>query len=306
MAALLAVSLSLLASTAAARDVPSNVRSFYDSIRAQPTCNNVLARGFTSVWDDTTASATYCGDHISDYNVVFLRENNGNLVDMDVDCDGLQGGPGDDGRCESSDDTQSITAFQWILEGYNVGQEDLNAKVHSYVVFGNVGDRPNWPHFDPQAYGIEPLSVMAVVCDNKLFYGVWGDINGDDGDMAMVGEASISLATACFGTSMNGNFGHTEKDVLYIAFPGRDAVPGANGAAWTAQSFDEFHSSISALGDRLIQRIGNTGGDGGDGGDDGGDDDDCSWAGHCQGAPCTTWDDCADSLTCTNGICSPP
>jgi hypothetical protein len=31
-------------------------------------------------------------------------------------------------------------------------------------------------------------------------YGIWGDTNGDDGDEAMVGEASISLATACFGS----------------------------------------------------------------------------------------------------------
>jgi hypothetical protein len=34
-----------------------------------------------------------------------------------------------------------------------------------------------------------------------------------------VGEASIALATACYGISVNGNSGHDENDVLYIAFP---------------------------------------------------------------------------------------
>lgn len=80
-------------------------------------------------------------------------------------------------------------------------------------------------------------------------------MNGDDGDYAMVGEASISLATACFGTDMNGDNGYDNNDVLYIAFPGSDAVPGADGAAWAAQSFDEFEASIEELGNRLIEQI---------------------------------------------------
>ena len=87
---------------------------------------------------------------------------------MDVDCDGEQNGRGDDGRCESSQDTQSITSFQWIIERYNKGINDLNANVHPYVVFGNEGTKSGWKTFDPQEYGIEPLSVMAVVCGDKL------------------------------------------------------------------------------------------------------------------------------------------
>ena len=94
----------------------------------------------------------------------------------------------------------------------------------------------------------------------------------------MVGEASISLATACFGKSMNGNFGHGEDDVLYIAFPGSDAVPGAKGAKWTAKNFDEFQSSITTLGDKLIKRIGSSSGGGGTT-----PPPTCSWPGHCQG-----------------------
>ncbi|KAG6018100.1 hypothetical protein E4U43_007573 [Claviceps pusilla] len=85
---------------------------------------------------------------------------------------------------------------------------------------------------------------------------IWGDENGDDGPQAMVGEASIALATACFGHGVNGNAGHDKNDVLYLAFPGKDAVPGAKGAKWNAQKFDAFEASIASLGDKLIKRIG--------------------------------------------------
>ena len=81
-------------------------------------------------------------------------------------------------------------------------------------------------------------------------------MNGDDGAQSMVGEASLSLATACYGNKMSGNMGHDEDDVLYIAFKGKEAVPGANGAKWNAGSFDEFHSSIQGLGHRLVAKIG--------------------------------------------------
>ena len=118
----------------------------------------------------------------------------------------------------------------------------------------------------------------------------------------MVGEASISLATACYGTGVNGNAGHDQADVLYIAFTGSDAVPGANGADWGADNYDDFAASISALGDKLIARIGQTSGGGGGGGDPG--TGTCSWAGHCAGAKCSTDDDCSDALTCQSGKCA--
>ncbi|KAI0147657.1 hypothetical protein GGR57DRAFT_476269 [Xylariaceae sp. FL1272] len=30
----------------------------------------------------------------------------------------------------------------------------------------------------------------------------------------------------------------------------------------------------------------------------------CSWAGHCIGCACTTFDDCSDDYVCTNGLCA--
>ena len=97
--------------------------------------------------------------------VIYLHGNGKQLANMDIDCDGQQGGAGEDGRCGSSGDTQSQTSFKDTIIDYKVGISDLNAKVHTYVVFGNDGTSPS---FDPQKYGIEPLSVMAVVCGNKL------------------------------------------------------------------------------------------------------------------------------------------
>jgi hypothetical protein len=87
---------------------------------------------------------------------------------MDIDCDGEQNGLGNDGRCGSSTDTQAVTSFQSTIEGYNKGITDLNANVHPYVVFGNEGSKHGWKTFDPREYGVEPLSVMAVVCGGKL------------------------------------------------------------------------------------------------------------------------------------------
>lgn len=43
----------LLASSASALDVPSNVRKFYDDLKAKGTCTNKLATGFfDSKFDD--------------------------------------------------------------------------------------------------------------------------------------------------------------------------------------------------------------------------------------------------------------
>lgn len=248
----------LLLGLVSGRDIPTNVKNFYDAVVAQGKCNDVLAGGFHSAEGDS-GKFSYCGDHVDDYNVIYIQGHNGRLANLDVDCDGIQGSKADDGRCKSSGDTQSITSFQDIVIGYKTGQKDLDANIHPYVVFGNTGTKPNWPTFNPQHYGIRPLSVMAVVCGDKLIYGIWGDENGDDDDEAMVGEASISLATACYGNDMNGDNGHDENDVLYIAFPGKDAVPGAKGASWTAAKYDTFEDSITALGDELIARIGNNG-----------------------------------------------
>ncbi|CAI6099512.1 unnamed protein product [Clonostachys chloroleuca] len=242
------------AAPAIARDVPANIRQFYDNVTSKSSCQNTLAGGFYSK-DGDSGKAVYCGDKL-DSGVIFLKGNGKTLVNMDIDCDGAQNGPADDGRCGNSGDTQSITSFQSTIKSYGAGINDVDAYIHPYVVFGNEGSKPGWATFNPEQYGIEPLSLMAVVCGNRLIYGVWADENGDDGEYPVVGEASISLATACYGKdAVDGNTAHDEDDVLYIAFTGSEAVPGASGAKWNAQSFSEFESSVQSLGDKLIQRI---------------------------------------------------
>lgn len=244
-----AAGLLVLSQGVAARDVPTNVRNFYNRVVANQKCPKLLKGGFHSTENDSQDFG-YCRD--TKTGAVYLQGQHAKLVNMDVDCDGKQGGAGNDGRCGASTDTQSETSFKDTVASYGVGVSDLNAKVHSYVVFGNDGTNPS---FRPDQYNIKPLSVMAVVCGNKMFYGVWGDENGNDGQ-PVVGEASISLATACFGkNNINGNQGHDQNDVLFIAFPGKEAVPGPNGAKWDAQSFNEFENSITALGNKLVAKL---------------------------------------------------
>lgn len=102
---------------------------------------------------------------------MYISGANGALVNMDVDCDGLQNGPGDDGRCGSSGDTQSQTSWDDTVAGYKKGVGKLNAYVHPYVVFGNVCDgkcESGYTVYDPTKAGVEPLSLMVVVCNNQM------------------------------------------------------------------------------------------------------------------------------------------
>ncbi|GJN81804.1 glycoside hydrolase family 75 [Purpureocillium lilacinum] len=287
----------LMASTTTARDVPQNVRDLYNSIRSQGSCKNQLKGGFYSQEGDSK-NFGYCGDHLADYKIMYLQGKNGELVNMDIDCDGALGEG--DGSCDSSGDTQPQTTFQETVAGYNKGIKDLNAYIHSFVVLGNDGSKNGYIEFKPEQYGIEPLSTVAVVCGDKMFYGVWGDTNGDDGP-PLIGEVSDSLGRACYGSAVNGNAAHDENDVLYIAFTGSDAVPGANGAKWNAKSFSEFESSLGSLGDKLVQRIAGGGG-GGSPGDPPASD--CSWEGHCLGDKCSKDGDCDGELVCKAKKCA--
>lgn len=79
---------------------------------------------------------------------------------MDVDCDGADRSAG---KCANDRSGQSQTSFKTTAKKYNI--PDLNSSIHSYVVFGNEGAKPS---FDPRKAGMEPLSVMAVICNSQL------------------------------------------------------------------------------------------------------------------------------------------
>ncbi|KAI4278071.1 MAG: hypothetical protein LQ337_001294 [Flavoplaca oasis] len=224
-----------------ALEVPQNVRDFYERVKVGRCEGSDKLKGGYSDRSGQNEKAP-----------IFLHGPN-TFADTDIDCDGDLSDPGD-GRCGSSEDTQGQTVFVDQVRKLSKNKiKDLNANIHPYVVFGN--DREDGgPTFNPQKYGVKPLSVMAVVCGEKLIYGIWADTNGDDGP-PVVGEASISLATACYGTeAINGNSGHDESDVLYVAFTGEDALPGPR-TKWDAKDFKEFEDSIEEVGNRLIERL---------------------------------------------------
>lgn len=232
--------------TCLARDIPSNLQRFYDTVRNAGLCtgDDLLQGGFFDQTDSTNEWG-YCQRNFTGRGL-YIKGPGTDLANMDIDCDGDQRNA--DPRCLGSSDTQSATTWRRQVQQLS-NITDLNSSIHPYVVLGNVGD----VSFDPRDHGIEPLSVVAVVCGGQLIYGVWGDINGADNGKSLVGEASLALATACFGNSMTANNGHDAPDVLYLAFSGPNAVP--RNANWAARSYEDFEASITALGDALVARV---------------------------------------------------
>lgn len=128
----------------------------------------------------------------------------------------------------------------------------MNASVIPFVVLGTTDVAMDTLSGGP----IEPLALVAVVCNGELHYAVFGDTNGsDNSNDNFTGEASLALAQMCFpNDGMSGTNGHVEHDVLYVAFTGKEAVPGALGAKWTAKTPQEFEASIKTLGDKLVAK----------------------------------------------------
>ncbi|KAH0541478.1 hypothetical protein FGG08_004088 [Glutinoglossum americanum] len=187
------------------RGIPANVEAFREAARGD--CSNKLGEAGDFV---------YCGDNSENPTIIFLKGPGDQFDNMDIDCDGLNPGSGD---CSNDQTGQSETAFKdQVKEASNNLVTDLDASKVPYVVFGNDGSDPP---FDPAKLNMEPLSVMAVLCGDKLVYGIWGDVNAD----TSTGEASISLAKLCFpDEDITGDSGHDANDVLYIGFTGKDAV----------------------------------------------------------------------------------
>lgn len=79
---------------------------------------------------------------------------------MDIDCDGANNSAG---ACSNDPSGQGETAFKDTVQSFGI--EDLDANIHPYVVFGNEGADPS---FSPEQFGMQPLSVMAVVCNDQV------------------------------------------------------------------------------------------------------------------------------------------
>ncbi|GAQ10133.1 endo-chitosanase [Aspergillus lentulus] len=223
-----------LVTGATAYNLPNNLKQIYDKHKGK--CSKVLAKGFTNGDAGQGKSFNYCGDIPG---AIFISSSKG-YTNMDIDCDGANNSAG---KCANDPSGQGQTAFKSDVKKFGIS--DLNANVHPYVVFGNEEHSPS---FSPQSHGMQPLSVMAVVCNGQLHYGIWGDTNGG----VSTGEASISLADLCFPNEhLDGDHGHDPNDVLFIGFTSKDAVPGAT-AKWKAKNAKEFEDSIKSIGDRLV------------------------------------------------------
>ncbi|GMF75065.1 unnamed protein product [Aspergillus oryzae] len=210
-----------LVTGATAYDLPDNLKQIYEKHKGK--CSKVYQKGFTNGGHSDGKSFEYCGDI---EGAIFMHSSakGGQYTNMDVDCDGANNSAG---KCSNDPSGQGVTAFKDEVKKFGI--PDLDANLHPYIVFGN---EEHSPQFKPQKYGMEPLSVMAVVCNGKL--------------------ASLSMAELCFPEEKpDGDHGHDDNDVLYIGFTGKDAVPGKS-ANWKAKKTEDFEDSIKSIGDKLV------------------------------------------------------
>ncbi|GAA5865629.1 hypothetical protein JCM8547_007668 [Rhodosporidiobolus lusitaniae] len=226
-------------------DVPSSLLTFYEQIGTSGSLDCSVVDGGVGLDTrdggyETNGSGEdgtrYCGDKEEGPSYVWWESN------MDVDCDGAPDGTS--GICEGDGSYQSETAFT----------DDSGASIDAMSVQYVVIDQDD--SFDPTNFGIQPLSVVAVICGEggKMTFGVWADTNA----LGSMGESSVTLARTCFGSSINGNSGHDEPDVLYIAFPGSasDTAPSGSGS-------DE--DALFQMGQKLVSSVFGGDGDSGSG-----------------------------------------
>jgi len=149
------------------------------------------------------------------------------IADMDVDCDGLNY------QCEGNPDGQSETNFG-ALAAYEV----------PFVVIPDkfaVANKDKLPG----------NNIVAVICNGKMFYGIFGDTNGDSPQVT--GEASWLMARTCFpADNLTGANGHVPADVTYIFFTGPDAVLGSS--AMNKNYITDF-DGLRAKGNSLVSAL---------------------------------------------------
>ncbi|RAH61625.1 extracellular chitosanase CsnC [Aspergillus piperis CBS 112811] len=212
------------------------------------------------------------------------------VADMDVDCDGI------DYKCKGNGD--GLPETNWgALSAYEVPWiviPDQFLTVNEDLLPGN--------------------NIAAVICNGKMYYGILGDSNGDDPEVT--GEASWLMARTCFpDDDLNGAEGHAEADVTYIVFTGDDAVLPSSALD---KNYITNFSTLRSMGDKLVGALASNLGlsnasvpsqttlatSAASTPSPSGSTATCSWEGHCEGAICSTEDDCSDDLVCDSGKCS--
>ncbi|HRI70774.1 MAG TPA: glycoside hydrolase family 75 protein [Polyangium sp.] len=136
-------------------------------------------------------------------------------ADLDVDCDG-----GRAAACTSDPYYQAETA------AVDSSGNALDASTLPYVVVPLPSNG-----FDYKAAGLKLGSVVGVIYQNKVMYGIIGDL----GPTGVIGEASYAMAQK-LGINPSPISGGVDSGVTYVAFTGTSAmVTKKEDAAQAAQ-----------------------------------------------------------------------
>ncbi|KAL4954104.1 fungal chitosanase of glycosyl hydrolase group 75-domain-containing protein [Aspergillus filifer] len=148
-------------------------------------------------------------------------------ADMDTDCDGLNY------KCKGNADGQALTNWG-ALSAYEV----------PFIVIPQK-------FLEANPVAIPGNNVAAVICNNKMFYGILGDTNGNHPQV--IGEASWLLARACFPKdNLSGSKGHDEPDATYILYTGPEAV--LPPSALNKHYITDFNK-LRSMGDKLTTSL---------------------------------------------------
>lgn len=124
-------------------------------------------------------------------------------ADLDVDCDG-----GTSAVCKSDPTYQAQTAAT------DSKGKPLDASKLPFVVIPGTSKGFNY-----KTAGLKMGSVVAVIYQDKLSFGILGDV----GPMGVIGEASYATAVE-LGINPSPTSGGVDSGVTYIAFTGAAAV----------------------------------------------------------------------------------
>jgi hypothetical protein len=124
-------------------------------------------------------------------------------ADMDIDCDGGKGT-----ACKSDPYYQADTA------AVDSSGNALDASTLPYVVVPLPSNG-----FDYKAAGLKLGSVVGVIYQGKIMYGIIGDL----GPTGVIGEASYAMASK-LGINPSPISGGVDSGVTYVAFTGSSAV----------------------------------------------------------------------------------
>jgi hypothetical protein len=126
-------------------------------------------------------------------------------ADLDVDCDG---------KTSTQCNTTTDPSYQNQTSATDSQGNPLDAATLPYVVVPLPSTR-----FDYTAGGLALGSVIAVIYNDHVEYGVFGD----EGPSSIIGEASYRMAQL-LGIDPDPSTGGADSGVAYIAFTGASAI----------------------------------------------------------------------------------